>query len=78
MYVGVFQRIKIPLSGCFSVDNFSKSQAFEQSRRNSFRSDGRRARHKWLWGIGPPKSQKSLRRVALAPAVVELLEAMRD
>jgi integrase len=33
---------------------------------------------KWLWGMGPPKSQKSVRRVALAESVLELLEKMRE
>jgi integrase len=33
---------------------------------------------KWLWGMGPPKSQKSVRRVALAESVLELLERMRE
>jgi integrase len=32
---------------------------------------------KWLWGMGPPKSQKSFRRVALAESVLELIETMR-
>ena len=33
---------------------------------------------KWLWGMGPPKSQKSVRRLALAQSVLELLEKMRE
>lgn len=33
---------------------------------------------KWLWGMGPPKSQKSFRRVALAESVLELFETMRE
>jgi integrase len=33
---------------------------------------------KWFWAMGPPKSQKSFRRVALAESVLELFETMRE
>ncbi len=34
--------------------------------------------HKWVWKIGPPKSQKSNRRVALPQSVIELLSGLRQ
>lgn len=34
--------------------------------------------HKWEWVIGPPKSSKSIRRVALPETVVQLLSAFRQ
>jgi integrase len=77
VYIGAFtglRRNELLAARFTDVDWFTKEIRIERAVSKAKATDDV---HKWAWVIGPPKSRKSRRRVALTESVLQLLAGLK-
>jgi integrase len=78
IYLGAFAGIRRGelLALCFEdIDWFQKELVINKSLAKCCATDGV---HKWIWKVGPPKSKRSKRRVALTNNVLQFLSNLKQ
>src|SRR5262249_20641641 len=78
MYLGAFagtRRGELLALRFEDVDWFQKELMINKSLGKSAATDGV---HKWIWNVGPTKSKRSNRRVALTSSVLQFLSNLKQ